>query len=360
MKFSGVTQNRFLTIPKVLKILSGETAELIKQIITAFNDSENNCVTIASGPGKSKEIAHSIGSALMGSFEVRYCEIIDNTIEQAVEVDKLCAQTQSSILIAVGGGKVIDVCKVSANKRKIDFAVLPTCLSSDCITSPVAVIKESGKTKSIAAALADFVFIDLNLISSAPERLNLSGLGDLISNISAILDWDYAAKVSNTHIDDFAKLLSISSCNALIKNNSFKCSNIADLKLMAEGLLISGLSMGFSGDSRPASGAEHLISHAIDKLGYGNGLHGEQVTITSVFMNALRKLLNEDTFDQEVSNFIKDNGLKNKPKHISISQEEFLEAVTISQGMRPDRITVLNHPDLTENILKEAYLNAFI
>lgn len=359
MKFSGVTQNRFLTIPKVLKILSGESTELIKQIITAFNDSENNCVTIASGPGKSKEIAHSVGKALTGNFEVRYCEIIDNTIEQAVEVDKLCAQTQSSILLAIGGGKVIDVCKVAANKRKIDFAVLPTCLSSDCITSPVAVIKESGKTKSIAAALAEFVFIDLNLISSAPERLNLSGLGDLISNISAILDWDYAAKVSNTHIDDFAKLLSISSCNALIKNNSFKCSNTADLKLMAEGLLISGLSMGFSGDSRPASGAEHLISHAIDKLGYGIGLHGEQVAITSIYMNSLRGLLKEETFKQEFLSFIKLSGLPYEPNQISINKNQFIEAVSIAKEMRPDRITVLNHPELTNELLLKAFDTAF-
>lgn len=357
MRFSGIEQSRFLSIPKVLKILSGATSELIEHITTAF---EAGIITIASGPGKSKDIALNIGSTLNNQFEVHYTEILDNTDVQAVEVDKKCAASKSNILLAVGGGKVIDVCKVTASKRNIDFAVLPTCLSSDCITSPVAVIKENGLTTSIPAALAQYVFIDLNLIASAPARLNLSGLGDLISNVSAILDWDYAAKISNTQIDDFAKLLSISSCNALIKNNHFNCSNINDLKLMAEGLLISGLSMGFSGDSRPASGAEHLISHAIDKLGYGNGLHGEQVTITTLFLNTLRRLLNEDTFDQEVTNFIKQNGLTCKPEHISISQEEFLEAVTISKEMRPDRITILNHPDLTENLLNKAYVDSFI
>jgi len=359
MKFSGTAQNRFLTIPKVLKIISGEPKELIEHITTAFHNDLNGSITIASGPGKSREIAVNIGSALSKLFKVHHTEILDNTTDQAVAVDIQCAANQSNILLAIGGGKVIDVCKVAANKRDINFAVLPTCLSSDCITSPVAVIKENGQTKSIAAALAEFVFIDLNLISSAPERLNLSGLGDLISNISAILDWDYAAKTSNTHIDDFAKLLSISSCNALIKNNKFKCSNTEDLKLMAEGLLISGLSMGFSGDSRPASGAEHLISHAIDKLNYGIGLHGEQVAITSIYMNSLRALLNEETLKPEFLNFIKVSGLPYHPNKISINKNEFIEAVSIAKKMRPDRITILDHPELTNELLLKAYDKAF-
>lgn len=359
MQFSQLSANRFLNIPKVLKIIENEqqTAQLLLETLQVQN-MQNIC--IVSGKGGSLKLASDITTHVKLGHQVLHHVIEDNSMAECIKLDIACAHHQIDLIVAIGGGKVIDVCKVAATTRNLSFAIIPTCLSSDCITSPVAVIKNKlGQNQSVAAALATFVFIDLKLIISAPKRLNLAGLGDLISNASALLDWEYAHKINQTPVDDFARLLSSASCDVLFKNPLFDITNLSDLKIVAEGLLISGLSMGFSGDSRPASGAEHLISHALDKLALGQGYHGEQVALATIYINEVRKLLDEPQIDDAIITLIKQCGLPTYPSQLLISRSDFLCAVTLANTMRPDRITILNHPGISPELLNQAFVNSF-
>ncbi|KIO37751.1 iron-containing alcohol dehydrogenase family protein [Shewanella sp. cp20] len=275
------------------------------------------------------------------------------------QIDMLCAQEHIETVVAFGGGKVLDVCKRLATIRKFELIVVPTALSSDCISSPVAVIfDEQGKKLSLPAAIPNFIVVDTELCAKAPKRLTQAGVGDLLSNYSALLDMDYAKGRAN--FDGFSYLLAKSAANEILNMEHKPLTDLTTITQLAEGLILSGLAMGFSGDSRPCSGAEHLISHAIDYLQLGTGLHGEQVALGTKYCHFLREQLDLPTLDPRVLNTIERLNIKSTPAALGISKEEFFNALSIAQQMRRDRITFLESLEqIPTEILEIAYENAF-
>ncbi|EDQ02466.1 iron-containing alcohol dehydrogenase [Shewanella benthica] len=275
------------------------------------------------------------------------------------QIDAICAQQQIQTVVAFGGGKVLDVCKRLASLRHIELIVIPTALSSDCISSPIAVIfDDSGKKLSLPAAIPNVIIVDTKLCSQAPTRLTQAGIGDLLSNYSALLDMDYAK--DRSEVDGFSYLLAKSAANEILGVQHLALNDQTVITQLAEGLILSGLAMGFSGDSRPCSGAEHLISHALDFLNFGNGLHGEQVALGMKFCHHLRLLLNLPGLNHAVLACIDGFKIRSTPETLSISKSEFFEALFISPSMRQGRITFLESVDsIPKAHLEKAYLNAF-
>lgn len=275
------------------------------------------------------------------------------------EIDILCAQQQVKTIIAFGGGKVLDVCKRLATLRKISLVVIPTALSSDCISSPVAVIfDDNGKKLSLPAAIPNFILVDTDICSQAPLRLTQAGVGDLLSNYSALLDMEYAKE--QTEIDGFSFLLAKSAANEILYMEQKPLNTPTVIKQLAEGLILSGLAMGFSGDSRPCSGAEHLISHAIDYLQLGNGLHGEQVALGTKYCHYLRQQLHLTALPAQVIATLDGFNINSSPAALGISKAEFFEALKIAPTMRKGRVTFLEKlEDIPLATLEKAYSLAF-
>lgn len=275
------------------------------------------------------------------------------------EIDISCATQQIQTIVAFGGGKVLDVCKRLATKRNIELIVIPTALSSDCISSPVAVIfDEQGQKLSLPAAIPNFIIVDTELCAKAPSRLTQAGIGDLLSNYSALLDIEYAK--DRVGVDGFSFLLAKSAANEILGMEQHALDELVVINQLAEGLILSGLAMGFSGDSRPCSGAEHLISHAIDYLKFGEGLHGEQVALAMRFCQALRQQLSLPCFEESVLATLDGFGIRSTPKALGITKAQFLEALSIAPSMRKGRITFLeNLPTMAKEDIEQAYQQAF-
>ena len=64
-----------------------------------------------------------------------------------------------------------------------------------------------------------------------------------------------------------------------MENSSEFAKKGLDARVIVEGLISAGVASCIAGSSRPCSGAEHLVSHALDKLAPGIGLHGEKCGI---------------------------------------------------------------------------------
>ena len=106
-------------------------------------------------------------------------------------------------LIGVGGGKAIDGVKYMSFLKKLPFISIPTSTSNDGFSSPGASLLVSGRRMSLPAKTPYGIIIDIDVIKGAPEKFIFSGIGDLVSNITALYDWKFEEDNGKTIIDVF-------------------------------------------------------------------------------------------------------------------------------------------------------------
>jgi glycerol-1-phosphate dehydrogenase [NAD(P)+] len=216
----------------------------------------------------------------------------DNTRAEVARITELLRK-EYDVAVAVGGGRPIDVAKAAALQADVPVIVVPTQLSADGIASPISVIREAnGDSVSERSQLPVAVLADLESVAAAPTHFARAGVGDLLGNRTALVDWRIAADQGSETVDDFAALLA-SCAHLLIEGldlsplqNGTVTTDIA--RRLLDGLVLSGLAMEIAGSSRPCSGSEHLISHALDKLEPGTASHGEQVAFGTIVATALQ------------------------------------------------------------------------
>jgi glycerol-1-phosphate dehydrogenase [NAD(P)+] len=295
---------------------------------------------LVSGPTFTKKVADIVEGILQGKIAGRVM-VRSNKFEEVENLKREIETIKPDAVLAVGGGRVIDVVKVASGERMVPFLSIPTSLSNDGIASPVAVIRYSKNVKSIGAQVPLGVIVDLEYVKSAPRESILSGIGDLIANLSAVEDWKLAEKYKGEKIDPFAEVLSRTAAERFVyfvmEQDRVDFKDTRFLKSLAEGLILSGVAMAIAGTSRPASGAEHLISHALDEILDEPLPHGIQVGISTLYIMELRgkevKPLRE-FFDRV--NFPKN------PEEVGISTETFIRAVERAPSTRPERFTLFN------------------
>jgi glycerol-1-phosphate dehydrogenase [NAD(P)+] len=270
--------------------------------------------------------------------------------KNVVEVEKrLRKHDPDTLVVAFGGGKTIDVAKSAASKVGMNYLSVPTAISSDGIYSPVSVITGSdGKKKSLGANVPLGIIIDLDIVKTSPRELILAGVGDLISNISALDDWKLAKKNKIESIDDFAYTISFLSSGSILDLDLVDVDDYGFLKTLAYGLITSGLSMEIAGSSRPCSGAEHMFSHALDYLYPEKSRpHGIQVAFGTLLMEKWR--------GHDISplvSFFRKVGLPATIQEFGISRGAVAEAFLYAPKIR-DRFTILNKKKPTKSGVEE-------
>lgn len=217
----------------------------------------------------------------------------DNTFDDVDELKVVCEKNRYDLIIAIGGGKVLDAVKRVSYLTNINHLSIPTIISNDGLISPISVIKNKhGKTESIPGMMPMGVIIDLDIIQSSPIHYLRAATGDILSNLSATNDWVLALQNNKTDINDIGFHLSRSAANALLHFKDIDLRSKPFLRMVVQGQVNSGIAMSLAGTSRPCSGSEHLISHAIDYLELTPSiLHGTQVASISLFTLFLQKKL---------------------------------------------------------------------
>ena len=115
---------------------------------------------------------------------------------------------------------------------------------------------------------------------------------------------------------------------------------------------MSGIAMGIYGSSRPCSGSEHMISHAIDHLYQKSSSHGEQVGLATLFTQHLQAIQN-----YQIKPLFKTFGLPQTPEALNISKQEFINAASKAPTMRPGRYSILN--EVNKPAMEQAYHEVF-
>lgn len=274
-----------------------------------------------------------------------------SSFEFAVSVAKKVSMEGFNVIIGFGGGTALDTAKYAAFVAGVKYIALPTALSNDGVCSPVSVLyAEGGRKHSFTSKAPDGLLIDTDIIINSPRLLLEAGAGDIVSNYTALYDWDLDCRHHGKRVDDFAYMLSERALNALLYSDvkSFSCT--AGIKMLAQSLVLGGISMQVAGNSRPCSGSDHLFCHALDEL-YDHGLpHGIVVGIGTV---CAAKLQGRDY--QILTDFMHAYGIEIRPEKRGITEEMFVKAWMEAPATRPDRYTVLNTLDMSEDMFKELY-----
>lgn len=183
-----------------------------------------------------------------------------------------------AILFGFGGGSVIDLVKYVGTKCDIPFVTIPTTLSNDSLCSAVARLTVGGRKRSYTVQAPLGILIDFGVVARSPEKLTLAGVADVVSNESAVKDWILSNKNTGEPIDELAMMLAKAAPVALFDYTSDDLEKDPFLYDLSSGLILSGMSMIMTGNSRGASGSEHMISHAIDEYFPEKAtIHGLQV-----------------------------------------------------------------------------------
>ncbi len=273
-----------------------------------------------------------------------------NTIEYAMNIAERCIATDISCIVGLGGGRTLDVCKYAAYISKTPYLSIPTTAANDGLASPIAVLKrKDDKPKSLGAAMPAMVLIDTDVIAKGPIQNIKAGIGDTISNYTALLDWKFAVSKGKDVMNGYAYLMSCSSLDALMKTQ-YKTICPEFIEVLVNSLVLSGIAMDFAGSSRPVSGSEHLFSHALDYYSSKKNLHGLQVALGTV---AVLKLIHYP--HDEVMDYLKRFEVHVNPVTMKIDEETFVYCMQHATTMRSNRYTYLHEIDLSTDRLKSIY-----
>lgn len=185
-------------------------------------------------------------------------------------------------LLAVGAGTLNDIAKYAGFRLKKPSGIYATAPSMDGFTSGVTPLIENGQKITRPAQTASDVLIDYEVLKNAPRMMIGAGVGDILAKHCCLTDWKISSYLTgeayNEEAADLMKSALISCENALPA--LFRGEDKGVEQLM-NALLVSGYSMVIAGNSRPASGAEHHMSHYLEldflRRGERIPLHGVKV-----------------------------------------------------------------------------------
>lgn len=254
-----------------------------------------------------------------------------------------------SLMVAVGAGVINDSVKFVTSRTGIPYIVVATAPSMDGYVSDGAPIISGGYKYSPQAHLAYGLIGDTEILKTAPQDLIEAGYGDVIGKITALADWDLAVKENGDYRCD--------TCVTLVRRALEKCFATAEglnsregkaLEALFEALTLTGVAMALVNISRPASGAEHMLSHFWEMDFIARGLnpnhHGIQVGVATVviakFFKELSDILPKGVNELcpapcEIEKLLKIANAPTSPKEIGISKELFYDSLIKGYAVRP-------------------------
>lgn len=268
-------------------------------------------------------------------------EVADNDLESAARLFADLPKGASAV-VGVGGGKALDVAKYVGFLGRLPYYAVPTSLSNDGFCSPQSSLTVRGRRRSLPAALPYGVVIDTAVCRDAPRVLTLSGVGDLVAKFTAVRDWKLASHATGEPVDDFAALLSDGTIYSFLSHPAF---DLEGVRLLATALMLNGVAMEVCGSSRPASGGEHLISHALDAASARPRPHGLQVGVASYLVSVLQGHNTE-----RIAALFDATGFWDAVAADPFDRAEWLAAVRAAPSVKENFYTVLSSRDVLPEV----------
>lgn len=326
--------NAYIAIPTLLKVEPGA----LDQLGSYFREGHIQKVVIFFGNG----LIDMFGSRVMNSLSNANIEVLEYQELDSVKLEDITSlaftlPVKTQAVIGIGGGKVIDAAKYMGFLRKLPFISIPTSASSDGFSSASASLLIEGRRNSVPAKMAYGIIADTEVIKSAPDRFLYSGIGDMVSKITSLYDWQYEEDHGYDEVNDFAMMIAKKAVNSFVRTPFETIKDNLFLKELLDSLAMSGIANEIAGSSAPTSGSEHLISHALDKLLPTPQLHGIQVGIATYLMSLV-----QDHRYKRIHTILTDTGFFDYVSTLDLAITDYEKAIDLAPSIKPFRHTYLH------------------
>ena len=281
--------------------------------------------------------------------------IIINANDPSAKSDIFAYSPLPDLILAVGSGTINDSCRLVSYRLGIPYAVVATAPSMDGYASAGSPILFSGSKATIQATTPKYIIADIDIIKDAPMEMMLAGIGDMFGKYIGMLDWELARDYAGEYYCEQTVKAVIDATNKCLENG-YRLSNRAPecISAIMEGLSVTGLGMAYIGNSRPASGAEHIVAHAWELYDIERGnpphLHGLEVCEATRLIAIMYQMLYLETDDTHLKeliekylpyfNAVEEFCKKMKMPPTVIDRETILDGIKRALIMR-DRYTIL-------------------
>jgi glycerol-1-phosphate dehydrogenase [NAD(P)+] len=210
------------------------------------------------------------------------------------------------VIVAVGAGVINDLAKYVGSRLSIPVIIVATAPSMDGFASDSSALILDNLKTSVEVQTVEAIVADVDVLRAAPIEMIRAGMGDMFGKYTALKDWMLGHIVTGEYYCEGVAEMVAYSVEKCIRSTSGLASRDAEaIRNLMEGLVLSGIAMSFVGNSRPASGAEHHISHywenAFLQFNRAAVLHGTKVGIGTVVVSRIGTALASRAVDFETA-----------------------------------------------------------
>ena len=236
-------------------------------------------------------------------------KIILNASDTSAKPNIFAYSELPDFILAVGSGTVNDSCRLASYRLNLPYGVVGTAPSMDGYASAGTPFLFNGSKSTIQCTTPQYIIGDLDILKNAPFEMMLAGIGDMFGKYIGILDWELARDYSGEYFCDKIAKDVIDATNKCLENGYELAKRDKEcIKNIMEGFLVTGLGMAYTGNSRPASGSEHIIAHAWELYDIEQGnhphLHGLEVCEATRLVAIMYKMLYRETSDEHLKELI--------------------------------------------------------
>ena len=243
------------------------------------------------GPEVEAQIGERLESVLVYQREGL---VIPN--EEAIDEMKAKLTDKTDLIVGIGSGVIQDLCKCVSFQEKLPYHIIATAPSMDGYASVGAAMILGGMKVTLTTHVPEAIVADADILKDAPMDLIQSGYGDILGKYSCLNDWKLARAVRGEYFCQYVYDLTY---DMLIKTKDLGPRLLERdpeaIRILMEALVGVGVAMAFVGNSRPASGSEHHLSHFFEITGIVDDtpyfMHGTDVVYSSVYTEKLREEL---------------------------------------------------------------------
>ena len=293
-------------------------------------------------------------------FQVK-CTVLDSgdqiLIPDEKAVGKMFMELEAGtgMIVAVGSGTLNDMAKYMSSRTKIPYTIVCTAPSMDGYASSGAPLMNGGRKISYTATLAYAIVGDTDVMKEAPMRMILAGYGDIIGKLTCLADWRLSHELTGEYYcETIVKLVQKAIQKVVYHRKGLEQRQEEAVRYLIEALTLTGVAMGLAGNSRPASGAEHMLSHYWEMKVIARGenpeLHGIKVgiatpVIAEVF-DEMQDLLPESVKEMapsadQIKTLMKEAGAPIKPQEAGLDKDLFYRGILEGNTVR-DRFSILD------------------
>ena len=224
--------------------------------------------------------------------------------EEAVGSAIMNFKKDCDAVIGIGSGVINDVGKILANTTNLPYVIVATAPSMDGYASSTSSMCMGGLKVSLPSKTADVIIGDVDILKTAPDKMLVSGLGDMLAKYISIPEWQISHVITGEYYcKEIAKLVNKSLKNCMDNVDGLLSRKDEAVKSVFEGLVVCGIAMSYAGLSRPASGVEHYISHVLDmrneEFNTPCSTHGIQCAIGTLFASKFYEQLKNLSIDKK-------------------------------------------------------------